>query len=302
MTRRRQATVLAIIATSTACGHFLGADDEEQTVPPVAPVIADGGVDAPTTTTSSEGGSAPLDDGGCRPPFIATDSGARQLYGYASTHEKSFDGLLDDFSRDCPTYALDRTSAARTVEDDAGVGDASAIVYVEWESDTLWVGIDVSGTSPQAIDGGDTDPRIDDSFEIYVAGKPEQRDPHGLFTTADRQWIVDFLGNARQYAGPNTGSATVDTKAAAKANDAGYTIEVRVRNDVLPPLAKGTELAFDGLLNVGTGQTNYMFLGLEPHQLCLQLTCPSYCSCYLTAAEGDVPSADTYTFVPLTLR
>jgi len=314
MGHRRLAVACAIAAgtlASVACGSLLGGDQDD--APPNASVADAADEEAAAVTVSSDASQIPVDEGGCHPPGIV-DNGSRTLYGYRSTTAKTLDGVLDDFSVTCPTYVLTRATTAYIFESDGGFGDPTAKVYVEWEPDTLWIGVDVSGLTPSEHDAGTNDdadadasaplePRNNDSVEVYVSAKPDERDSDGLKTQWERQYILDFLGNALQYIGAeNVPTSFPDSRAIARSN--GYTIEMRIGSDVFLPFTLGRKLGFDVLLNVGTFQRNFGFLALQPHAVC-GYSCPdgSFCSCnYPSGSGGDTPAFDTLLYAPLTLR
>jgi hypothetical protein len=293
------AGAVCCVLAAAACGlDVVGArvdptlDAGTPSAPPSAPppTAEEAGPDAPS---DEDVPTLPLDDGGCRPPILEADGG-RVLNARASVQAKTLDGLLDDFDRTCPLYVLDETTAAGLVGKPPG--GTSASVYVEWTPSDLWVGVDVSHPAP----AGTMDASIEqnDSVEVYVSGLPAAR--NGDYGTYDHHYIVDWAGRQQHFTAPNWLTRLPFSGAKVTTRSGGYVVEAKIGVADAPlgaTLAKGRALAFDALLNVGTGQKIYLLLGQQPHAAC---TCAS-CVCNY-GPDIDYPYNDSLVFVPLTLR
>ncbi|HEY8077870.1 MAG TPA: sugar-binding protein [Labilithrix sp.] len=238
------------------------------------------------------------DDGGCRPPLLGPDGG-RTLNARASALTKTLDGVLADYDVSCPLYVLDRTTAAAAIHLDGGTLDASARVYVEWEPDALWVGVDVTSAPPEASTSDAGYVYYNDSFELYLSGAPDMRT--GLYGTFDHHVIVDYASHGVQEVDGGEAPFT-DAHSIVKASNDGWTLEAKLAYPTergTPPFQRGQTLAFDALYNVGVDQQNYLLLARQPHPPCTGCAACTTCN---GLEIYDFPAFDPMVFAPLLLR
>jgi hypothetical protein len=272
--------VACLIVAVAACATRYGEDES----PPA--------VDATAADATSDGGDAARADaeaGVICPVLGATpDSGARSAAALRSTRPKVIDGTFDDWSG-CPSFILDRSTAARDKADDAGgVVAAAANVQIEWDGFALYVAIDVRDAKIEG-DPAASCPCNNDSVEIYAGGVAATRT--GAYSGRDHHYVVDYTGLSADFSA-DADAPVPFTGATAKLSATGYRIEMKIDATSLGgPLRAGQTLYFDALPNDGRNQARYLIWAMSPHEKC---ACTS-CLCNVS------PAFDTLLWAPISL-
>lgn len=250
---------------------------------------------SPTAATggdaSHEANTSPLGDaqGHCQ---STPASGPGELLAGHRTSTVTIDGQLDDWN--CASFLrVDVTSAAKVV------GDASTRTVWEvaavWDEDAIYVAV---RTTDATLDGNSADIYLNDSIEVYLDGDGVLT---GSYGPEDHQYVLDHLGNVRDYGPDPEITPTSPFAAAVTSSKIGWIAELRVDKSLLgaTPLSSGRGLGFDFAGNDGLDQASHVVWYYAPTCTCSQ-TGNDACCCG-AAGDGDDPHCNTQRFGRLRL-
>lgn len=286
--RRRSRGLARILGSGITAGLAVAACglDVVGSAPNPTDPTSPSGVDASTAANTSPLGDA---QGRCQ---STPASGPGELLAGRRTSTVTIDGQLDDWS--CASFMrIDTASAAKVI------GDASTLTVWEvaamWDEDAVYVAV---RTTDANLEGNSADIYMNDSIEVYLDGDGVLT---GAFGPDDHQYVLDHLGNVRDYGPDPEITPTSPFASTVTTSKTGWVAELRVDRNLLgtTPLSSGRGLGFDFTGNDGVDQASHVIWYYAPTCTCSQ-TGTDACCCG-APGNGDDPHCNTQRFGRLRL-